>query len=76
MVLLLQQLFHRKQSRAQDIHLQRIGTSEGRWAWLQDSLPVAGPTVPSERSFTSYTVSFTCVCWLMHESWKKAMLLR
>lgn len=33
-------------------------------------------TVPSERSFTSYTVSFTCVCWLMQESWKKATLLR
>lgn len=38
--------------------------------------PVAGLTVPSERSFTSYTVSFTCVCWLMQESWKKATLLR
>lgn len=33
-------------------------------------------TVPWERSFTSYTASLTCVCWLMLDSWKKAMLLR
>lgn len=33
-------------------------------------------TVPCERSFTSYTESLTCVCWLMWESWKKAPLLR
>lgn len=32
--------------------------------------------MPCERSFTSYTASFTCVCWLMLESWKKATLLR
>ena len=33
-------------------------------------------TVPCERSFTSYTDSLTCVCWVIRESWKKAMLLR